>query len=68
VKATEGVKSLEAQRRGTPRRIGAWNVRKVKAGTGEALPGPGVCGSGAAGAYNRQPGSRIEPGGRRRGS
>ena len=41
VKAMEDVKSLEAQRRGTPRRIGAWNVRKVKAGTGEALPGPG---------------------------
>ena len=37
----EGVKSLEAQRRGTPRRIGARNVRKVEAGTGEALPGPG---------------------------
>ena len=41
MKAREGVKSLEVQRRGTPRRIGAWNVRKVEAGTGEALPGPG---------------------------
>jgi hypothetical protein len=37
----EDVKILESQRRGTPRRNGAWNVRKVMAGTGEAFPGPG---------------------------
>ena len=37
----EGVKILKVQRRGTPRRNGARNVRKVVAGTGEALPGPG---------------------------
>ena len=37
----EGVKILDVQRRGTPRRNGTRNVRKVVAGTGEALPGPG---------------------------
>jgi len=37
----EGVKILKVQRRGTLRRNGARNVRKVVAGTGEALPGPG---------------------------
>jgi hypothetical protein len=36
----EGVKSLELQPRGTRPAYGAWNVWKVAAGTGEALPGP----------------------------
>ena len=39
MKAMEAVKILEAQPRGTPRRMRARNVQKVAAGTGEALPG-----------------------------
>ena len=36
----EAVKSLDARPRRTPRRKRTRNVRKVAAGTGEALPGP----------------------------
>jgi hypothetical protein len=38
-KAMEAAKILEAQPRGTPRRMRARNVQMVAAGTGEALPG-----------------------------
>jgi hypothetical protein len=41
-KAMEGVKILEAALKDLPA-YGAWNVEKVTAGTGEALPGPAVC-------------------------
>ena len=43
-KAMEGAKSLDAAPRNLPA-YGAWNVQRVAAGTGEALPGPAVCGS-----------------------
>jgi hypothetical protein len=48
---------------------GAWNVEKVAAGTGEALPGPTACGCccRSVAPYNRsEPGSGRVPGGRRR--
>ena len=37
----EGVKSLDAALRNLPA-YGAWNVKRVAAGTGEALPGPAM--------------------------
>lgn len=64
----EDAKSLEAQRRRTPRRNGTWNVWKVVAGTGEALAGPGPAVREQTVRITEPTGSRIEPAGRRRGS
>ena len=66
-KAMEGVKSLDAALMNLPA-YGAWNVKRVAAGTGEALPGPAAAESRrSVSAYNRfAPGSGRVPGGRRR--
>jgi hypothetical protein len=63
----EGVKNLGAQRRRTPRRNGERNVRKVVAGTGEALPGPGSAAREQPVRITAPTGSRTEPGGWRMG-
>jgi hypothetical protein len=51
----------------SPPAYGAWNVQKVVAGTGEALPGPGFAAREQPVRITEPTGSRIEPGGRRRG-
>ena len=44
VKATEGAEDLNVQALKDSPAYGAWNVRIVATGTGEALPGPVTCG------------------------
>jgi hypothetical protein len=44
VKAMEGVEDLEVQAPKDSPAYGARNVQRVAAGTGEALPGPAICG------------------------
>lgn len=43
-KAMEGVEDLDVQAPKSSPAYGVWNVQKVTAGTGEALPGPMTCG------------------------
>lgn len=68
MKAMDAAECLEPAVRDPPA-YGAWNVQIVAAGTGEALPGPAICGV-VAGATRPITGSRREvggvPGGRRR--